>query len=277
MTKYVDCEKCTHFTGRNGWARVEWGCAKGHASESMVTLIRTDGCRDHRAAPRDTLIFRRFKSEVSFHGADGLKGRQAQARRIATGLQKSLSEFGDLMDGDQVKAGRDAVAALNRLADDIERAARMAIAYKAREDQRREIEQQRVGDELATRLLAGWSEAEVIECAQHLAAFDTYDATRWLASRRGNTLTCDGFCTPNDIAVRMNRERDGRQRAALHAELRRKLATVLDTLDRPPGPSYATRADFEAWRQLMRHRRAANASVAAVLSTAAAAARGDQS
>lgn len=272
----VDCEKCSHFTGRNGWVGVVWGCAKGHPSLSSFSTSRPDGCKDFHAAPRDEMIFRRFKDEASFHGADGLKTRQSQARRIATSLAKSLAEFGPILDSDQVQAGRSCVSALNSLADDIERAARMAKTFKAREDARRKAEQDRQADELVVRYLTGWTEEEVVQCAQDLAAFDSSQGMRWRDARRGCAVhTEPGLWSPNDCAQVFKRAHaDSVTRAQRYTDLCRDLAQALQTLESPLGHSYATRADFDAWRQYLRDRVAAKASVHAVVATAAMAARG---
>lgn len=276
-SKTVDCEKCQHFTGRNGWARVEWGCAKGHAAESTVYLTRYAGCPNYREASRDELIFRRFKGSASHYGNDELKSRQTQAKRTANGLAKALAEFGDLMDSAQVQAGRDAVAALNRLAADIAQASTMAAAFKKREDQAREVERRRRGDALADRVLLDCTEAQIVECAEHLGAFDTTAAHKWLDARRGrSTLIGGNPWTANDLAQRWKRAA-GDAKVELFAELRRELASALSELDQPVSREYATRADFDAYRQLLRDRSAAKASVAAVVADAVrqAAAGGD--
>lgn len=139
----VDCDKCAHFGGRQTWARIEWRCARGHAPESTTTLLHAEGCDGYSAAGRDDLIFRRFKDQASYYGDEVLRNRQATARRTASNLAKSLQEFGDMLDAEQLRAGREAVTALNRLAEDIERAARLAKAFKAREDAERAAEQAR--------------------------------------------------------------------------------------------------------------------------------------
>ena len=265
----VDCEKCQHFTGRQGWIRVEWGCAKGHAAESTIVLTRREGCPDYRECPRDELIFRRFEGSASFSGNADLKNRQTQATRTANGLDKALADFGDLMDGQQVQAGRDAVAALRRLAADIARASELASRFKAREDARREAEHAQRLDALAARHLAGWSEVQVIECAEHLAAFDTSAAWKWLNARHGrDVLTASGLWSSNEVAQRLKRAQ-GAARTSLFADLRRQVAEALEEFERSQGPQYASRGDFDAYRQLLRDQRAAKASVAALVAGAA--------
>lgn len=266
--KPVDCEKCQHFSGRNGWARVEWGCAEGHAAESTFVLMRYQGCADYAEASRDELIFRRFKASASFHGNADLKQRQTQAKRTANGLAKALAEFGDLMDGAQVKAGREAVAALNRLAADIAQASAMAEAFKKREDEAREFERRKRGDALADRLLSGWADGKVIECAESLAAFDTAAAHRWSEKQRGRALLLEsGVWAANDLAQRWKRAPES-AKAELLAEVRREVAQALASLDQPLSPAYATRQDFEAYEAFRRAEQAAKASVAALVAEA---------
>ena len=265
----VDCEKCLHFTGRHGWIRVEWGCAQGQQPESEFGLTRYNGCPTYREASRDELIFRRFKGSASFNGGADLKSRQTQARRTATGLSKALAEFGDLMDGAQVKAGRDAVAALNRLADDIERATALAGAFKKREDAQREAERRKRGDAVADRLVPAWTEQQLVECAEHLASFGTVQGQKWLEARHGRSMLVESsIWTANDLAQRWKRAAAGAAKKELFAELRRDVAQALDGLDRPTSREYATRVDFEAYRQLLRDRNAAAASVAGVVAQA---------
>lgn len=49
-------------------ARIEWGCAKGLAAESTVTLMRYKGRSTYSEASRDEVIFRRFKAGAIFRG-----------------------------------------------------------------------------------------------------------------------------------------------------------------------------------------------------------------
>jgi hypothetical protein len=265
----VDCEKCHHFSGRHGLVRVEWGCQKGQVSESTVTLMRYNGCSTYREASRDELIFRRFKSSASFHGSADLKSRQTQARRAANGLSKALAEFGDLMDGAQVKAGREAVAALNRLADDIARASTLAGEFKKREDAQREAQRRKQGDALADRLLPEWTELQLVGCAEHLAAFEKVQARQWLQIRHGRSMLVESsIWAVNDLAQRWKQAAVGLAKTELFAELRRDVAQALEGLDRPMSRDYATRVDFEAYRQLLRNQTAAKAAVAEVVSKA---------
>ncbi len=265
----VDCEKCLHFTGRQGWVRIEWGCTQGQQPESEFGLTRYGGCPTYREASRDELIFRRFKGSASFNGGADLKSRQMQARRTATSLSKALAEFGDLMDGAQVKAGRDAVAALSRLADDIARASTLAGAFKEREDAQREAERRKRGDALADRLLPDRTEQQLVECAEHLAAFDSAQARQWLEIRHGRPMLVESsIWSANDLAQRWRRAVAGAAKNELLAELRRDVAQALEGLDRPMSREYATRADFDAYRQLLRDRSAASAAVAVVVAQA---------
>ncbi len=262
----VDCDKCTHFGGRQTWSKIEWRCARGHPPESTTTLSRRKGCDDYCAAGRDDLIFRRFKDQASYYGDEVLRNRQATARRTASNLAKSLQEFGDMLDGEQLRAGREAVNALNRLADDIERAGRMAKAFKAREDAQRAAEHARKLEALAGELLSGWSTEQIIECAAHLAAFDTSEGRRWLDQRRNRSVLVDsGMWEPNQVAQRMKRSSSDAERQKLMRELRGLVAQALQTLYKPLASDYATRADFEAFQQLQRHRAAAKTAVHALI------------
>lgn len=264
----VDCEKCQHFTGRNGWTRVVWGCAKSHQPESAMQLRRANGCVDFCEASREEMLFRRYKGSASFHGDADLKAHQARAKRTANGLSKALADFGDLMDGTQVEAGRQAVAALHRLAEDLSSAAALAKSFKAREDLQREMERQRRGDALADQVLQGMSPENVVECAEHLAAFDSSSATKWLEQRTGRrTIFMGGLRDPLDRVQKWQRA-PGDQKREAFAELRRELAAALANLNTPPARNYATRADFDAFRSLQRDMRAATASIAAVVAVA---------
>lgn len=261
----VDCEKCEHFTGRSGWTRVVWGCAKSHQPESAMLLQRTSGCDDYCEASREELLFRRYKGSASFHGDADLKAHQARATRTANGLSKALADFGDLMDGEQVLAGRQAVAALHRLADTLSAAAALAKSFKAREDAQREVERQRRGDALADQVLQGMSAEDVVECAELLASFDSSASMSWLDQRRGRrTIFMGGLRDPLDRVLRWQRAPADRKPEAF-AEVRRELAAALANLNTPPDKDYATRADFDAFRSLQRDKRAAKASVAAVV------------
>ncbi len=268
QTGPVDCEKCQHFTGRSGWTRVVWGCAKSHQPESAMQLQRTNGCVDFSEASREEMLFRRYKGSASFHGDADLKAHQARATRTANGLSKALADFGDLMDGAQVEAGRQAVAALHRLAEDLSAAAALAKNFKAREDSQREMERQRRGDALADQMLQGMSPEDVVECAEHLAAFDSSSTTKWLEQRRGRrTILMGGLRDPLERAQKWQRA-PGDHKTEAFAELRRELAAALANLNTPPARDYATRADFDAFRSLQRDKRAATASVAAVVAVA---------
>ncbi|TXI23104.1 MAG: hypothetical protein E6Q67_05020 [Roseateles sp.] len=265
----MDCDTCQHFQGGVQHSRFEFRCAKGHPPESDVVLIRFNGCADFLIAGRDQVIFRRHKGIALLEGDATLKKRQTQATRTANGLAVALADFGDLMDSDQTDAINTAVKTLRRLSTDIERAAALAKAYKAREDASRETERQRRDDELAAVVLGGWSEEQIVECAVHLAAFDSPAAQEWHVALRGRRMLLDGgVWSPNDLARQFKLAVTASRRAELFAELRRDLARSLETLNRPQGPLYATRADFDAYRQLLRDQAAAKASVAALISTA---------
>lgn len=263
--KPIDCDRCGHFIGRSGWARVEFRCAKGQQPESPHSTMRYQGCTSYREASRDVQIYRRFKDEAAWHGDGVLKAKQALARRTASSLSKTLSEFSEVMSADQARAGRDAVAALQSLADDIQTAARMAKAHKAREEERREAERQTKGDRLADQLLTGQSEKHVIELAEQLAALDTAAGRRWLDERHGRSILLDGgVWVANDLAQRL-KPAQGAARSELFAELRRAVAEALQSLNKPLTRDCCTRADFDAWCQLQRHRAAATASVKALV------------
>lgn len=264
----VDCENCQSFTGRSGWTRVVWGCAKSHQPESAMLLQRSSGCADFCEASREEKLFRRYKGSASFHGDADLKAHQARATRTANGLSKALADFGDLMDGAQVEAGRQAVAALHRLAEDLSAAAALAKNFKAREDSQREMERQLRGDALADQVLQGMSPEDVVECAEHLAAFDSSSTTKWLEQRRGRrTILMGGLRDPLDLAQKWQRA-PGDEKTRAFAELRRELAAALANLNTPPARGYATRSDFDAFRSIQRDKRAATASVAAVVAVA---------
>lgn len=268
--KPVDCDACQHFEGSVGYSRFEFRCAKGHPPESDVVLLRYHGCADFQAAGRDQIIFRRHKSTALLDGDCGLKKRQAQATRTANGLAVAVADFGDLMDAEQTVAINTAVKTLRRLSADLERAASLAKSYKAREDANREAERQQREDKLAAALLEGWSEQQILECAEHLAAFDSPAAQAWHVERRGRRMLLDGgIWSPNDLARQYKLAVTPSRKAVLFAELRRDLAKALETLNRPQGSMYATRADFDAYRQLLRDQAAARVAVAALISTSA--------
>lgn len=266
----VDCERCQHFAGRTSWAGVEFACEKGHTADSTVTLLRHGGCDDYKAAGRDSLIFRRFRGQAEWHGDESLKNRQAAVRRTASSLAKSLSEFGDMLDSQQVQAGRDAVAALHRLGDDIERAASLAKAYKAKKDKERAEAEQRKADDLAARLMPGWSAEDVAACAEDLLHLcDTKEGQRWLHERRGrDVMTESGVFTLREDVQAWRRAAPASQQATRLAALRRNLAGHLFALERPTARYYATLDDFKAYRTWRRGQLAAKTSVAALLAEA---------
>lgn len=266
----VDCERCQHFTGRTSWSRIDFSCGKGHLAESSATLQRLGGCADYAAAGRDALIFRRFRGQAEWHGDESLKNHQAAVRRTASSLAKSLSEFGDMLDSQQVQAGKDAVAALHRLGDDIERAASLAKAYKAQKDKERAEADQRKADELAARLMPCWTDEDIVACAEDLAQLcDTREGQRWLRERRGpDVLTEGGVFTLREDAQAWHRAATAPQKAARLAALRRNLAGHLLALERPTARYYLARADFDAYRAWRREQLAAKTSVAALLAQA---------
>jgi hypothetical protein len=188
----VDCERCHHFTGRNGWSKPEWGCAKGHErmASQEYTLVRVEGCRDFAALSRDETIFRRFQLDAEWHGDATLKNKRSLARRTATSLQRALAEFGPVLDTEQLSAGKAAVQALVRLADDIERAGKLAVAHKGPADAERKVAEQARLDALVTKqlgLIDEADEAEVIALAHDLVAFTKSDLDGgWLANRKGH-------------------------------------------------------------------------------------------
>lgn len=264
----VDCEQCTHFTGSNGYVQIQLGCTKGHEAESEASLIRHHGCSDFDEAPRSVVIFRRFKHGAEFQGNGALKPRQAAARRTATSLAKAMEEFGDLMDPRQLEACRSAVAALDVLAKDLSKASALAVEHKKARDAAREHERHRNADALADRLLAGWSEAKIVECAEHLAAMDMPPARRWLERRRGRPVyNPQKVQAPSDVARRLKTAPPS-ARAELIAELRGQVADVLNELDNVISRDYTTRADFDVFSQLLRDSKAAKASIASLVADA---------
>lgn len=266
----VDCERCQHFAGRTSWAGVEFACEKGHTADATATLLRHSGCEDYKAAGRDALIFRRFRGQAEWHGDESLKNRQAALRRTASSLAKSLSEFGDMLDSQQVQAGRDAVAALHRLGDDIERAASLAKAYKAKKHKERAEAEQCKADELAARLMPEWSAEDIAACAEDLAHLcDTKEGQRWLHERRGrDVMTEGGAFTLREDAQAWRRATTTAQQNVRLTALRRNLAGHLLALERPTARYYVAREDLNAYRAFRREQQAAKTSVAALLALA---------
>lgn len=74
---------------------------------------------------------------------------------------------------------------------------------------------------------------------------------------------------PNQVAQRMKRTGSDVERQKLLRDLRGLVAQALQHLNKPMSIEYATRADFEAFQQLQRHRSAAKTAVRALITEAA--------
>lgn len=267
--RVIDCAGCTHFRGRNGFVRIEFDCAKGHPAESDITLTRFAGCSDFKSASRDELIFRRFRSSAEWHGDETLKKRQAAVRRTASLFAQAVTDFGEMMDGKQLEASKEAIAALNQLGNDIERASRLAKAHKQLKDRERKEEECRKVDALAAKLMAGWSDDEVISCAEDaVQAIYSDQGRKWIYARRGTHDLVDGSPMRATSRLMTGDKLQRQQPASNLLVIRRELALFLAGLSEARSKHAVNREDFDAYRAWRREQQRAAASVDALLTKA---------
>lgn len=267
--RVVDCASCTHFRGRNGFVRVEFACAKGHPAESDIILTRFAGCSDFKSASRDELIFRRFRSSAEWHGDETLKKRQAAVRRTASLFAQAVTDFGEMMDGKQLEASKEAIAALNQLGNDIERAARLAKAHKLLKDRERKEEECRKVDALAAQLMAGWSDEDVVSCAEDaVQAVYSEQGRKWIYARRGTRDLSNESPMRATSRLMTSDKLQRQQPPSSLLVIRRELALFLAGLAEARSKHAVTREDFDAYRAWRRDHRNAVASVDALIARA---------
>lgn len=130
MPARIDCERCRHFTGQAFW--LKFACAKGHTEKDPEHdyLLYRKLCSDYSEAERAELIFMRRKS--TFAGGEGMRRDALQVKRTATTLRNLTGEnaLGQYLSAAELEHFRAAIAALDGLAPDLTRAAKMGEQYK---------------------------------------------------------------------------------------------------------------------------------------------------
>lgn len=126
----IDCDRCRHFTGNAFWLRFD--CAKGHSEKDPEHnyLLYRKTCSDYSEASRAELIFMRRKS--TFAGGEAMKRDALQVKRTATTLRKLTTEesLGQYLTAAELEHFRAAIAALDGLAPDLTRAAKMGDKHR---------------------------------------------------------------------------------------------------------------------------------------------------
>ncbi|MCK9987552.1 MAG: hypothetical protein AzoDbin1_04024 [Azoarcus sp.] len=127
----IDCERCRNFTGNAFWLR--FACAKGHTDkdEAHYYGLQRRDCADYDQASRAELIFMRRKS--SFSGGEAMLKDARTVKRTATTLRNLVEEnaLGQYLEAKELEHFRAAIGALDALAPDLTRAAKLGERYKA--------------------------------------------------------------------------------------------------------------------------------------------------
>lgn len=116
-----------------------WGCAKGYDAPDKYLFIK-DECADNAPMTRDEQIFKRFRLSATHHGDEQLKKARSTVRRAVGSLRTIRADYEKYLSGVQIESIRGAVETLAQLADDIERAEKLAREVKAKADAQRDAE-----------------------------------------------------------------------------------------------------------------------------------------
>ncbi|CAG9230152.1 conserved hypothetical protein [Paraburkholderia tropica] len=131
----VRCEDCQNFTGEFH----TWGCAKGYEAPHKYVFVKHE-CADNAPMTRDEQIFKRFRLGAAWHGDEELKKARSTVRRAAGALRSIRSHYEKYLSGVQIESISGTAETLAGLADDIERAEKLAREVKKKADAKREDE-----------------------------------------------------------------------------------------------------------------------------------------
>lgn len=129
----IDCERCRNFAGNAFWLR--FACTKGYTDkdEAHYLSLQRRSCADYDPASRAELIFSRRKS--SFSGGELMMKDAKTVKRTATTLRNLINEeaLGHYLSAKELEHFRAAIGALDALAPDLTRAAKLGDQYQAQQ------------------------------------------------------------------------------------------------------------------------------------------------
>lgn len=128
-----------------------------------------------------------YEFHARYHGDENAKKAAAEARRVATSLGKSITQFTALLDPKQLQALQDASTVMRGLAADLDVVCKLANAHKADTARKRLQEWQALCDQVAAERWAGDDAAMLVE-ARELSDFwdqaDALEVDEWIKSRQ---------------------------------------------------------------------------------------------
>lgn len=241
----IDCEVCRNYTG-SAYA-FRFACTQGHCQEKTWTLKR-EACPDFSLMTRKEQILKRFEHSAKYYGERDIKKHRSEVRRMVTGLQKTLESFGKFMTLEQIDAMKAAAHHLGALGDDLELAGRLAVQVQKEAEAERQRKERERRAALVERHIGGMAEGDCIALCQDLIAFDSFDSKDWLRNHKRDPeafVLIDGI---SNLENALHSHRRAPSPATL-AGVREAGALCIESLqERKYSRSYATWADFEAFR-----------------------------
>lgn len=247
----VRCEDCRNFTGSS----LTWGCAKGHEAPHRYVFIKDD-CVDNAPMTRDEQIFKRFRLNATYYGDEQLKKARSTVRRAVGSLTTIRTDYERYLTGVQIESIRGAAETLAQLANDIQRAEKLAREVKAKADAQRDAEKKAKRLALVLSALGADSKKEISHESLHRLAEDILALAgkvgkAWWSATKRNERRFD-FHISYGLTEAMNRV------SALptteHMDrLFESVAAHLEELD-DRGPGYGlVLADFHEFRKSLGH------------------------
>ncbi len=255
----VRCEECRNFTGTS----LTWGCSKGYEAPHKYVYLK-DACADFAAMSRDELIYKRFRLNAEWVGDADIKKHRGTVRRTVGSLGSALAQFGQYLSSEQIEAIKQARHSLDVLADDLERAERIARRVKQDADARRERETAErrtklVVAQLGVDSIDAATTDDVLKLAEDVSEFAGKAAKVWWVKTTGKRESLFDFHINYDLDhfAKLLKQSAEPERQAKKARLILSIGQHLEKLNEvwlghPKPPDLA---DFQRFRHFQADRR----------------------